>query len=288
MLPINLVGQGIVAHAIAALWPDDIDWDIPSPDILLPPRPLLIHASNHWLWQYIDIPKHSLNHCALYEQKLGHIHTWHSEDFAMEYFGWMVQPTDLLQALYARAICRRTQVAPKYTCVATGYNLPGHIDYIQKNGQGFSTQAQIPSHYQEHTLCLTWESDGSTSATLPCGTSGMTIITSPSSSLTDACSYYRIFPHPDYCGLGDSLFAVPPTLASGFNTLLHIIYKQIQNPMSWKNFKHYAEKKASTIFAQSQYYHKILEHPTARGFLTSAAKNTTIMRYIIDRILYGY
>ena len=289
-----MVGQGLTACGLAALWPDPIAWDIPEDNnSSASSRPLLIHASNGWLWDVIDIPRHILTQLEVYDDKIGHIHTVYSHDCGMDFFGWIVDPQQLMRTLYHRALSRPRVLSEDVTCwfIATGRQLPDEVLYQEHPGLFFHVAIQPSSSCKDHTIMLTWSSQGKTTAGLP-GVyhQGVEVVTEckKNADAQSYRSYYRTLMQEHYIAIGDSLMIVPPTLATGFNTLLQCIQRQRDNPMIWGDIKRYVEHKARRQHQRALRYHKFLGSAMWRGCMYAGLKNKQMMRFCIEDILYAY
>lgn len=290
----EVIGSGMVAHTLAALWPHDISWAFKDQIIPTSSKPLLIHHSNAWLLHHLAIKRTAVTHIQLFEENIGFVHSLQASSFNLEAFGWMINPKELMESLKCLIQTRENHSNHNdaFLFVATGPAIPQHIPYTETTGLSFtSIQSPPTTPIDEHSIVLHWMNEY-ISATLPATTAQMTPTTitthtSPIPSDTSSQAYQRQATEAQHLLIGDSALRIPPTLASGYNTTLKFIKHAMNTRLNWRAMKDYSHKQSNAQLSHSQHYHRMLQQKWMRPSMTASFKNPHIMRHIIQETLCG-
>lgn len=279
-----LVGDGLVAHTLAAFWPRPLIWHPPIVAPTLPERPLLIYPQHRWLIESLTLEHHAITELELLHERLGPIHRWHSMDFKMPVFGWLIAPSQLREALAQKA---QTEATAPHThrLIATGSQIPHDVPYQEYPGIRFSTEVSPSPTAAPHQLSCVWGS-GRLRASLP-HLSGANGGHQVHTGLYDGAhyAYHRAPLATNDMLLGESLLKLPPTLASGYNTTLTLL-RSFKDSLSWDDFKKNALALARRQFQLSHTYHRSFTCRPAQHTMLAAFKSHTLMRWVIQQVLY--
>lgn len=275
--PIHIVGGGLVAATLAALWPEPISCDALTGSFAS--WPLFIQARHEPFLKKLDIPYQIMTTLCI-QHDLGE-ERWKSQDFALPYFGFVIDAKNLWQALLAASPAASAPCENANFLVALGKQPPPIYPCHMEWAMTFSVHRQIHAvHHDAHTIGLRIDPNGQ-STQLPGGEHIQTLFDHGE----ERC-YLRESLREDVLFMGDSLLSLPPTLALGYNGVLAIIASQQQNHFSWSKLRLDVIKRAKRQFLMAKMHHRAL-HPLARPALIGMLKNPKAMAWLLEMLMYA-